>query len=272
MGQPIVQVDAFTDTLFSGNPAVVCILDQPAPDHWMQQVAREMNLSETAFLYRHNDGFNLRWFTPALEVDLCGHATLASAHVLWEAGRLEPNQAARFHTRSGLLTATCQEGWIELNFPAQPPEPITPPDELALALGVVPRSVGTTPRDYIVEVDGEDAVRALQPDLAMLARLPLLGTVVTSLSGSPEYDFVSRMFAPRAGIPEDPVTGSSHCALGPFWASRLHKDRLVAFQASARGGLLRVRVSDERVYLQGQAVTVLRGELVKTERTEDGRE
>lgn len=262
MTVPIFQVDAFTDRPFAGNPAAVCILPEPASAAWMQNVATEMNLSETAFLHQQADGFSLRWFTPAVEVDLCGHATLASAHILWEAGHLPADEPARFHTHSGLLTAQRRGDWIELDFPALPPEPSTPPEGLADALGVTPQYVGKTGFAYLVEVDAEATVRSITPDFAALSAASGHGVIVTSLASSPEHDFVSRFFAPAVGINEDPVTGSAHCCLGPYWARRLGKDQFVAYQASARGGVVRVRVSEDRVYLGGQAVTVLRGELL----------
>ncbi len=261
MGLRIVQVDAFTDTPFRGNPAAVCLVPEPQTDLWMQLVAREMNLSETAFLHRQKDGFSLRWFTPTVEVDLCGHATLASAHVLWEDGHLGPDQQARFHTRSGLLTADRRGAWIEMDFPAKREEPVPAPPGLAEALGVTPKYVGRNQFDYLVEVEAEEAVRSLKPDHTALAKLPVRGVIVTSRAATHEFDFVSRFFAPGSGIPEDPVTGSAHCALGPFWAARLGKKELVAYQASTRGGVVRVRLADDRVLLGGQAVTVLRGEL-----------
>ena len=262
MGLTITQVDAFTDKPFSGNPAAVCVLPEPRSDRWMQQVAQEMNLSETAFLLPQEDGFNLRWFTPTVEVDLCGHATLASAHVLWSAGHLEPNQEARFHTRSGLLTAQQQDGWIELNFPAQPPVETPVPPELPAALGVGNlRYVGSNQIDYLVELDSEAAVRDLQPDFKQLQAIACRGIIVTSRATTEGYDFVSRFFAPQAGIDEDPVTGSAHCCLGPFWQARLHKSEFLAYQASARGGVVRVRCQGDRIYLGGKAITVLQGEL-----------
>ncbi len=262
MMQEIFQVDAFTEQPFAGNPAGVCILQHPGNEKWMQNVATEMNLSETAFLYEENDGFKLRWFTPAVEVDLCGHATLASAHILWETGILTPKQEARFHTRSGLLTAKLAEGWIELDFPSEPAEAVEPPDNLGGALGVPFKFVGLNRFDYLVEVDSEKTVRNLKPDFMQLETISSRGFIVTSRSDSNEYDFVSRFFAPAFGINEDPVTGSAHCCSGPYWAKLLDKNSLVAFQASARGGVVRVRVSDQRVILGGQAVTVLRGTLL----------
>jgi PhzF family phenazine biosynthesis protein len=262
MGLKVFQVDAFTDKAFAGNPAAVCLLPEPADEGWMQNVASEMNLSETAFLYEQEDGFNLRWFTPAVEVDLCGHATLASAHILWEAGHLKPDEQARFYTHSGLLTARQVGDWIELDFPAIPEKPVTPPDDLVSALGVRPKYVGENQFDYLVEVSLEESVRAMKPDFALLAELSSRGVIVTSLARSPGYDFISRFFAPGVGINEDPVTGSAHCCLGPFWSKRLGRRELVGYQASPRGGTVRVRVSGERVYLGGRAVTVLQGEFL----------
>ncbi|MHB8653434.1 MAG: PhzF family phenazine biosynthesis protein [Terriglobia bacterium] len=261
MGLRITQVDSFTDRPFHGNPAGVCILPAAGDENWMRQVAREMNLSETAFLFRQADGFNLRWFTPAVEVDLCGHATLASAHVLWEDGHLKPQQLAHFHTRSGLLTAERNGDWIELNFPATQEEPASAPEGLAVALGARFVYVGKNKFYYIVELESAEAVRNLQPDFGTLRKLKVRGVIVTSRSDAPEFDFISRFFAPGSGIDEDPVTGSAHCCLGPFWGQRLGKTEFVAWQASSRGGIVRVRLEGERVILGGQAVTVLRGEL-----------
>jgi PhzF family phenazine biosynthesis protein len=261
MPLPIVQVDAFTDRPFAGNPAAVCLLPAPADAQWMQDVAREMNLSETAFLVPQRDGFDLRWFTPVVEIDLCGHATLASAHMLWEDGHLPPGTQARFHTRSGLLTADARGTWIELDFPATRAEPAAAPAGLTAALGVTPRFVGRSRFDYLLEVDGEDVVRGLRPDFGALARVDARGVIVTSRAAASSYDFVSRFFAPRAGVDEDPVTGSAHCALAPYWTAQLGRPELVGYQASARGGTVRVRLQNDRVMLGGQAVTVLRGAL-----------
>ena len=260
--QRMTQVDAFTDQPFGGNPAAVCILPAARDEQWMRNVAREMNLSETAFLHRQADGFNLRWFTPTVEVALCGHATLASAHVLWEEGHLSADQTARFHTKSGLLTAERKGDWIELDFPATREEPAPAPPGLAEALPVPFSYVGKNRFDYLVELESEDAVRRLEPNFGVLKRIGVRGVIVTSRSNAPAYDFVSRFFAPGAGVDEDPVTGSAHCCLGPFWQQRLGKAEFVAYQASARGGTVRVRVNGDRVILGGQAVTVLRGELV----------
>ncbi|MEW6366263.1 MAG: PhzF family phenazine biosynthesis protein [Acidobacteriota bacterium] len=261
MALKLYQVDAFTDRVFGGNPAAVCILTEPRQDTWMQSLAQEMNLSETAFLLKEQDDYGLRWFTPAVEVDLCGHATLASAHVLWETGMLAPDELARFHTRSGLLTAGRRGDWIEMDFPEEPPEAADAPLELVKALELPPRWIGRNRRDYFVEVDSEEVVRKMRPDFALLATIPVLGTIVTSRSESREYDFVSRFFAPRAGINEDPVTGSAHCALSPYWSRRLDRTELVGYQASARGGVVRVSHRSPRVILGGQAITVLTGEL-----------
>jgi len=262
MGQSIVQVDAFTDRPFAGNPAGVCVLEGPADKDWMRQVAAEMNLAETAFLYKEEGAYHLRWFTPAIEVDLCGHATLASAHVLWSEGYLATGEQAHFQTRSGLLTADQRGDWIELDFPVEPAAAITAPEHLTAALGVEPVFIGRNRMDIIVEVASEEIVRGAQPDMGLLATVPTRGVIVTSRAASPGYDFVSRFFAPAAGIPEDPVTGSAHCCLAPYWAERLGKDELVGYQASARGGIVRVRLAGDRVKLLGQAVTVIRGELV----------
>jgi PhzF family phenazine biosynthesis protein len=260
--QRFTQVDAFTDQPFSGNPAAVCLLPTVRDENWMQQVAQEMNLAETAFLVRRLDGFNLRWFTPTCEVDLCGHATLASAHVLWEQEHLPSHQIARFHTRSGVLTAERRDRFIWLDFPATPATPSEPPADLSQGLGTTARFVGRTPFDYLVELDSETAVRDLDPDLSVLARVPVRGVIVTAKGASPNCDFVSRFFAPAAGVPEDPVTGSAHCALAPYWCSRLGRDELVGYQASPRGGTVYVRLAGERVKLGGEAVTVLKGELL----------
>jgi PhzF family phenazine biosynthesis protein len=258
----IYQIDAFSSVPFHGNPAAVCLMDGPRPDEWMLALAQEMNLSETAFLLPEGDGWRLRWFTPKVEVNLCGHATLASAHALWETGRAEPQEAIRFLTRSGLLTARQNQGWIELDFPARLAEPAELPGGAAQALGVAPLAVLRWKENYLVEVASEVELRALQPDFAALKALPLRLAVVTCRSETPEFDFLSRFFAPAMGIDEDPVNGATHCALGPDWGRKLGKTSLTACQASARGGVLRVRLEGERVALGGQAVTVLRGEIL----------
>lgn len=263
MRQPITQVDAFTAEPYRGNPAAVCVLDEPGEERWMRDVARELNLSETAFLHREEDGFRLRWFTPAAEVALCGHATLASAHVLWEDGWLHHDETAHFQTLSGLLTARRNGEWIELDFPATPAEPAPVPAGLLEALGLAEAvAVARSRFDYLVEVADPAVVRALAPDITALGRVAARGIMVTAAGDVPDADFISRFFAPAVGVPEDPVTGSAHCCLAPWWAARLGRERLVGYQASARGGVVRVELRGERVLLGGQAVTVLRGELV----------
>jgi predicted PhzF superfamily epimerase YddE/YHI9 len=255
-------VDAFTNRPFAGNPAAVCLLPEPREATWMQLVAREMNLSETAFLQRCGDVFALRWFTPAVEVKLCGHATLASAHTLWETGLLKPDELARFDTLSGRLTCWRVGDGIEMDFPAKVCAPCAPPDGLAKALGCEVLAAGCNGMDYLVEVADERALRGLTPNFSALATLPVRGVIVTCRSDAAEYDFVSRFFAPAAGVNEDPVTGSAHCALGPYWQAKLGKADFTAYQASARGGVVKVGVRGDRVLLGGQAVTVSRVELV----------
>lgn len=260
---PISVVDAFTAEPFAGNPAAVCLLPEPASEGWMRDVAREMNLSETAFLLPEGDAFLLRWFTPVREVDLCGHATLASAHFLWLDGHLPDDAEARFDTLSGRLT--CRrggDGWIAMDFPAEPPAEIEPPAGLLDALGLHgARWVGKNRLDYLVELGGEEAVLALAPDFRALARLDARGAIVTAPADDADADFVSRYFAPAFGVDEDPVTGSAHCALGPHWGARLGQDELTGHQVSARGGEVRVALHGDRVTLSGQAVRVLKGEL-----------
>lgn len=263
ISQSIYVVDAFTQKAFQGNPAAVCILASSASDEWMQQVAAEMNLSETAFLQPIEDGYQLRWFTPVAEVDLCGHATLASAHILWEKGLSDPEQPIRFHTKSGILSAYKKSHWIELNFPSEPPTIIdTYPQALMDGLGVEPVSVGRNRWDYLVEVQSEEIVKELTPHFSQLQTIETRGILVTSRSTDHEIDFISRCFFPSIGIPEDPVTGSAHCCLGPYWANLLNKTELQAYQASKRGGFLKVRLQNDRVHLLGQAITVLKSELL----------
>jgi predicted PhzF superfamily epimerase YddE/YHI9 len=261
-GVPIWQVDAFTDQPFAGNPAAVCLLDEERDDSWMQSVAAEMNLSETAFVRRLADGFQLRWFTPAIEVDLCGHATLASAHALWAAGVVGADEPIRFHTRSGVLTASRDGELIRLDFPATPAAACSPPDGLLEAVGARPTWVGKTISGTFLLLTSAGAVRSLRPDFRALKGTGVRSVIVTAASDDRRFDFISRFFAPTAGIDEDPVTGSAHCCLGPFWGDRLGKSELVAFQASARGGIVHVEVRGDRVILGGRAVLVLRGELV----------
>ncbi len=256
MTLPLAIVDAFTSEAFSGNQAAVCVMLGPRDASWMQKVASEMNFAETAFLNPHGHGeFELRWFSPAVEIDLCGHATLASAHVLWETGRLARDTEARFHTRSGLLTANQRGDWIELDFPATPAEPVAAPLGLLEALGTTAAYVGKSKFDYLVELDSEAAVRNLEPDFARLGAIPARGVMLT-------VDFVSRFFGPAVGIDEDPATGSAHCCLAPFWSERLAKTAFSAHQLSKRGAVLEVELKGDRVLLRGHAVTVLRGELL----------
>lgn len=262
MGMVMHIVDAFTKKKFGGNPAAVCFVDQVISDERMAAIAAEMNLSETAFVREVDGGrYELRWFTPKAEVELCGHATLTAAHALWDTGRLSEGDEAIFHTRSGVLTVTRRGDWMDMDFPSEPAEDATAPKELFEALGLIPRYVGRNRMDYLIEVDSEETVRSLQPDFALLGRLQTRGVIVTSAAA--QYDFVSRAFFPGIGINEDPVTGSAHCALAPYWGRRLRKDELTGWQASERGGLVRMKLAGDRVVLSGQAVTVLRGELAE---------
>jgi len=261
MPQPVIQVDAFADRPFAGNPAAVCVMDAPRDEAWMRDVAMEMNLSATAFLHPEEGGYRMRWFTPRVEVALCGHATLASAHVLWETGALAPEAEARFHTQSGLLTCRRDGEWIWMDFPATPEQPAGDIPGLAEALGVAPIYVGRSQFDVIVEVASEDAVTSLAPDITVLRRIEARGVIVTARATRPGIAFVSRFFAPNAGVDEDPVTGSAHCVLAKYWVAKLGRDELTGYQASRRGGTVRVRAIGDRVHLGGRAITVMRGEL-----------
>ncbi len=263
MGLPLFHVDAFASTAFAGNAAAVCILDGPREDVWLQRVAGEMNLAATTFLSPQDGGYGLRWFSPTTELELCGHGTLASAHTLWEQDYLASNVQAQFFTRAGTLTARQEGGWIELNFPAKPEQAIELQPVLEESLGVTPLYVGKSQLDILVEVESEEVVRRIQPDFGLLTTIPARGVIVTAAaSAKPNYDFVSRFFCPSVGINEDPVTGSAHCALSPFWSKRLGRTQLTGYQASIRGGIVRTRFDGDRVYLGGQALTVLRGELL----------
>ncbi len=263
------QVDAFTNKPFGGNPAAVCVLPESADADWMQAVAAEMNLSETAFLYPLIDDpgtYHLRWFSPTVEVNLCGHATLATAHVLWSEGQLALDQTARFQSRGGSLTATQQGDWITLNFPAETVTATLADPVLIDCLGgvepvFVGQNLGAPNPNYLVELASEEQVRSLQPDFALMKTLPEMGVIVTSRADDPTVDFVSRYFVPSAGVDEDPVTGSAHCALTPYWQGKLGKTDLLAHQISARGGVLKVSGEGDRVFISGQAVTVLKGQL-----------
>jgi PhzF family phenazine biosynthesis protein len=261
MTVPLVQVDAFADRPFAGNPAAVCLLEGPADEAWMQAVAAEMNLSETAFLHRDGTGYALRWFTPVAEVALCGHATLASAHALWERGRAAAGRPIDFGTLSGVLTASRDGDSIVMDFPATPAEPADAPAGLAEALGLVPRWTGRSRFDWLVEAASPEEVAGARPDIAALAAVGGRGVILTAAGGRDGANVTSRYFAPAFGIPEDPVTGSAHCALGPLWAGRLGRERLVCHQASARGGTVGVELRGDRVLLSGRAVTVLEGRL-----------
>ena len=255
-------VDAFTDRPFTGNPAAVCVMSAPVDEIRMQLVAREMNLSETAFLHFIPDGWLLRWFTPTVEVKLCGHATLASAFTLWETGRLRSDETARFLTLSGWLTCRRDGKWIEMDFPAQIAQPCAAPEGLGLALGCEPLGIYRSETEYLVEIADEKTLRALKPNFSALARFPSRGVIVTCRSASAGYDFVSRYFAPAVGVNEDPVTGSTHCLLGPYWERKLEKSEFTAYQASDRGGVIKLRMSGARVLLRGQAVMMGKLELL----------
>ena len=261
MATRVFQVDAFAERPFAGNPAAVCLLTARAQEEWMQEVAGELNLAATAFVEPEEDGFGLRWFTSRVELTLCGHGTLAAAHVLGEEGLLDADDRATFHTRAGVLAARRHGQWIELDFPAEPADRVEVPDHLIRALGVTPVYVGRNRLDYLVEVESEEILRALAPERALVATLPVRGVIVTAQC-SREYDFLSRYFAPAIGIDEDQVTGSAHCCLGPFWGPRLRKDEMLAYQASPRGGVVRVGLAGDRVRLGGMAITVMRGNLL----------
>jgi PhzF family phenazine biosynthesis protein len=260
MSVPLFLVDAFADRPFAGNPAGVCILETHVDAAWMQAVAAEMNQAETAFVHSRGDGdWDLRWFTPAVEVDLCGHATLASAHVLWTTSRVPRDRAIRFHTRSGVLTCTSAGDRIEMDFPAEPAAAIEATAEEAFALGASPVFVGKNRMDMLVVLATADEVRRLSPDLGLVAKIKSRGVIVTARSDAPEADFVSRFFAPQSGVAEDPVTGSAHCCLGPYWQAQLGKDVMIGYQASRRGGTVHVRCTGKRVVLGGKAITIVEG-------------
>jgi PhzF family phenazine biosynthesis protein len=259
----LYQVDAFTDRPFGGNPAAVCLMETTREDSWMLKVAQEMNLSETAFCLPLHEGYSLRWFTPATEVDLCGHATLATAHILWETGSLETSQRARFKTRSGLLTAGLDGSWILMDFPADPPKSCDTPPELLDALGIEePVATARGRFDYLIEISDESSLSNLKPDFRKLRQTDTRGVIVTALSSSRDCDFLSRFFAPAVGVDEDPVTGSAHCTLCPYWSGKLGKTEFLARQVSARGGLIRTEMKGSRVTVGGQAITVFAGDLL----------
>lgn len=266
-------VDAFASTPFTGNPAAVVLLDAPADPAWMQRVAEELKQSETAFCWPHqperapgeDEGpeWKLRWFTPTVEVDLCGHGTLATAHALWQTGRLDRTQPAVFRTRSGLLQAWAVGEEIELDLPADPDEPVTLTQEISAAFRLPPRYLGRNQRHFVIELESESAVRSVDPDPALLIEAGGHGYICTARAGADKpYDFVLRYFAPAVGVPEDPVTGSAFCCLGPYWALRLGRPDLVGRQVSRRGGTVRVHTTDARVRLGGRAITVVQGALL----------
>lgn len=255
----VTQVNAFTDRMDGGNPAGVCLLKQTVSEEWMLHVAKEMNLSETAFLWEQEHGYRLRWFTPVTEVPLCGHATLASAHVLWEKGYVPKSRTIDFDTKSGRLIASRKNHWIQLDFPALQLEtcPDMPFPLQTFFTGVPVLFLGKTDTDYIAELPSEEAVKNFNPNFYWLEQLEdKLDLVITSRSDKEGIDFVSRCFAPNSGIGEDPVTGSIHCALASYWETKLKKSSFSAEQLSERGGFLKITVAGDRVYLQGQAICV----------------
>ncbi len=262
MSVTLYVVDSFTDKPFAGNPAGVCLLEAAADETWMKLVAREMNHAETAFLYPVEGGYSLRWFTPAVEVKLCGHATLASAFTLWQTGVLAKDQVARFATLSGWLTCRRDQDWIEMDFPAKVAEQCLEPEGLSEALGVSLEWIGNSGMDFLVQVANETVLRSLKPNMSELTKLPVRGVIVTSASDSQQFDFVSRFFAPAVGVNEDPVTGSAHCTLGPYWAAKLGRLDLAGYQASERGGIVKLIVQCDRVLLRGQAVLMSRVEML----------
>jgi PhzF family phenazine biosynthesis protein len=261
VNEKIYHVDAFTGKPFAGNPAAVCLLTSKKTTPWMQSVAAEMNLSETAFFLPEGDGYRLRWFTPKVEVELCGHATLASAHVLYETKEVAEDATIQFHTQSGLLKAKCKGDWVELDFPSQPPLPEFLPGDVYAALGIHSGVASRHENKILIELESESVVRALHPDFISLLNATKHEVIVTSKSQTRGFDFMSRFFAPVVGINEDPVTGSAHCVLTPYWSQKLGKKEMKAYQASERGGVLRLKLGKDRVFIQGQAVTVAQGSL-----------
>jgi PhzF family phenazine biosynthesis protein len=268
MPPPLYVINAFVvaSNPFSGNPAAVCLLDKPREDSWLQAVAAQMNLSETAFLLpaENSNDWNLRWFTPKAEVDLCGHATLASAYFLWQTRTIPGDHPAIFQTRSGQLTCTRRDDWIEMDFPAEPAVPADDaPSQLLAALNCPGKIVGKKRNrfDFLIELPDEQTLRNLKPDLRALSAIPVRGVIVTAKSSTSQYDFISRFFAPAVGVDEDPVTGSAHCCLAPYWSAKLGKTEMLAYQASARGGVVRVTAKGDRVLLAGQAITIVTGQL-----------
>ncbi|WCK56765.1 PhzF family phenazine biosynthesis protein [Aneurinibacillus sp. Ricciae_BoGa-3] len=262
MQPSIFHINAFTDKPFSGNPAAICILDTPQEKQWMQRMAQEMNQPVTAFIFRRtNNLYDLHWFTPTTELDLCGHGTLGSAHVLWQQDYLTPDKGIQFYTKSGLLTVKQVSDGIQLDFPANPPVDAEVPAELKQALGIPAKHVAKNSLGYILEVESEEIVKKIQPNFELLSFIPVTGVIVTSPSSYTDFDFVSRYFAPRIGINEDPVTGSAHCGLGPYWSAKLQKKKLIGYQASSRGGIVKLELRENQVLLTGQAITILEGKV-----------
>jgi PhzF family phenazine biosynthesis protein len=259
---PIYQIDAFTNEPFKGNPAAVCLLSEAISENRMQKIALEMNLSETAFLLPEDEGFRLRWFTPLVEVELCGHATLASSFILFNQELVKKNDPIHFFTRSGELKASIQGDWINLNFPGFEEKPFLEAEMLKTILQEDPINIVSSGENVIVELKTSNEIRQLKPDFIQLVKIPIHGLVVTARSDLEEFDFISRYFAPWVGINEDPVTGSAHACLAPYWEKRLKKRKMVAFQASSRGGVVRVEVQGNRVLISGQAIMILKGELI----------
>ena len=257
----VYQADAFSDKPFCGNPAAVLFFDEFPADSVMQNIALEMNLSETAFLAGKSNRYNLRWFAPTVEIDLCGHATLASAHILYENGICNADETIFFNTKSGELRVENHSGWITLDFPADQPEFMENPKELETLLGARIKRAAKARLDIILELETETVLRKLTPDLFALSKHPYRCIIITARAQSDDFDFVSRVFAPSIGISEDPVTGAAHCSLGPYWAGKLNKTSLTAYQASRRGGMVKIETGPERVLLSGKAVTVMQGKI-----------
>ena len=262
MMHKLFQVDAFTNRPFGGNPACVVLLEKEQTEKWMQSVASEMNLSETAFITGKKSPFNLRWFTPAVEVELCGHATLATAHVLYETEIMQRNERIIFKIRSGILSTTYHNGWIEMDFPAFPALEINKKDEITRALNATPDQVYSSGESIMAVYDNPEKIHKMTPDFELIKEFKIQGIMATSHSDEPDVDFISRYFAPYVGIDEDPVTGSAHCSLGPFWGERLNKTILNAKQVSARGGTIRVELKENRTVISGQAVTIFTGAIL----------
>ncbi|MFE4429128.1 PhzF family phenazine biosynthesis protein [Peribacillus butanolivorans] len=255
-------INTFTDQPFRGNPAAVCFFSEEKNTEWMQQIAKETNLPVTAFIINlHKNECSLRWFTPSIEIPICGHGTLASSFFLWGKGYAQKNKPIVYQTKSGVLTSKLVDGMVQLEFPSLIEKEAIAPDLLIKALGVVPTYVGQNKWDYLIEVQSEEIVRNLNPDIDLIAQLPIRGIIVTSQSDSSEYDFVSRFFSPAQGLNEDYVTGSAHCCLGPYWKSKLGKNIFQAYQASERGGVIKVEVVEDIVKLSGNAVTIFEGNL-----------